>query len=68
MSQAKLKTSEGRKEVRHISSCGELGLLGNDACRDDRMHVSLCNNCCPLTCSSLLHAELQAVGMLEAKP
>lgn len=74
MSQAKLKSLEGRKEVRQThtySSCREPGLLGSETCRGDGMHtrlcLGLCDSCGPLACSSLLHAKLQAVGTLEAR-
>lgn len=50
MSQAKLKSLEGRKEVRHAHShspsWGEPGLLGSGTCRGDVMHARLCLRLC----------------------
>lgn len=44
-SQVKLKSLEGRKEVRqtyaHSPSCGEAGLLGSETCRGDGMQGSV---------------------------
>lgn len=67
MSQMKMKSLEGRKEVRHtplfsfLWGTWALTLAAVMACR-------LCDSCCPLACSSLLYAELWAAGMLEAGP